>query len=188
MGTMTNTTYAQAIEKHYTKQWRTPMDRVRWDKGPVEELPEEFRVLVIKRSSEMVAYATLCMSQPDDTGRLELHMLASPDQALKPHFVEMLTIIAHYHRTGSQLALGHSVNFGQPLVPESNCTHGLISLPYLDGPKLEWMANPKVRFLWLVPITQEELAFKKTHGMEALEERFEEKQFNYLDLFRPSVV
>jgi hypothetical protein len=33
-----------------------------------------------------------------------------------------------------------------------------------------------------------EIAFKKASGMEALEERFEETRFDYLDPFRASVV
>jgi hypothetical protein len=50
-----------------------------------------------------------------------------------------VTAIAHFHRTGSALGLGHTVNFGRPWLPTSSCTHGLGSLPYLDGPDLEWL-------------------------------------------------
>lgn len=50
------------------------------------------------------------------------------------------------------------------------------------------MLEPRVRFLWLVPITERERAFKKTHGTEALEQRLEAAQFNYLDPERNSVV
>lgn len=45
-----------------------------------------------------------------------------------------------------------------------------------------------MRFLWLIPITLAELRFKKEHGVSALEQRFEEAQFNYLDPLRDSVV
>jgi hypothetical protein len=64
----------------------------------------------------------------------------------------------------------------------------VLSPPYLDGQNLEWLEEPHVRFLWLIPVTEAEVAFKKAHGMEALEERFEEAQFNYLDPFRASVI
>ena len=80
------------------------------------------------------------------------------------------------------------MNLGRPWLPGSSCTHGLVSLPYLDGPDLEWLQHARIRFLWLVPITERELEFKKTHGLEALEERFEAKQFDFLDPRRPSVV
>jgi hypothetical protein len=80
------------------------------------------------------------------------------------------------------------VNFGEPVLPGSLCTQGLISLPYLDGPSLEWLAEPRVRFLWLIPITGREVAFKKKFGTEALEEQFEKRQFDLLNPHRDSVV
>lgn len=181
-------TYAHALENHYSRIWAPPSDRARWNKGPINELPNDFRVLVIRRSPEMLAYATRCMSQIEDKARLEIHLLARPEAGHKHSVVEILTAVAHYHRTGSPLGLGHSVNFGEPLVGGSACTHGLISLPYLDGPSLEWLSEPEVRFLWLIPITDAEVQFRKRHGMEALEQRFEEAQFDFLDPFRQSVV
>jgi len=42
--------------------------------------------------------------------------------------------------------------------------------------------------LWLVPITQAERDFKVTHGIEALEDLFEQTSFDYLNPIRPSVV
>jgi hypothetical protein len=127
------------------------------------------------------------MSQPDDQTRLELH-LHSPveDDA----HVELLTVIAHYHRTGKPLGLGHTVNLGRPWLPGSQATYGLISLPYLDGPDLEVMRveGKEVRCLWLIPITMSEVEFKKAQGFEALEERFEAAGLDYLDPKRGSVV
>jgi hypothetical protein len=58
----------------------------------------------------------------------------------------------------------------------------------LDGPKLEWLDEPRVRLLWMIPITEAEVGFKKKHGLEALEEKFEAAQFNFLNPFRPSTV
>jgi hypothetical protein len=86
------------------------------------------------------------------------------------------------------MSLGHTVNFGQPWLPGSRCTFGLITLPYLDGPKLEWLEEPRVRFLWLIPLTESERRFKKECGLDALEGKFEEQKFNYLDPARQSVV
>jgi len=81
------------------------------------------------------------------------------------------------------------VNFGKSWIEDSPCQHGLISLPYLDGPSLEnlQLDGAFVRFLWIVPITGEELEFKKASGLEALESRFEKAEFNYLNPYRPSV-
>jgi hypothetical protein len=83
--------------------------------------------------------------------------------------------------------LGHTVNFGRSFLPGATCTHGLISLPYLDGPRLEWLERPRVRFLWLIPVTWQEVAFKIRNGLDALEERLEAAGFDYLDPQRASV-
>ena len=128
------------------------------------------------------------MTQSDDASRLELHLF-SPVQT--EDNVELLTVIAHYHRTGSMLALGHTVNFGRPWLPGSVCEYGLISLPYLDGPKLEHFYTDdgsSVRFLWLLPITKAERDYKKSFGLEELERRFDAASVDYLNPNRQSVV
>jgi len=103
---------------------------------------------------------------------------------------ELLVVTAHYHQTGKELGIGHSVNFGKPWWNGSLCDRGLISLPYLDGPKLEWLETngKKVRFLWMIPVTKTEIDFKKKSGFEALERKFDEEKFDYLNPSRPSVV
>ena len=177
------------IAEHYRECWKAAGEPVSWSLGPVEQLPPDFRVLVFppRENRKMWTYATCGMSQQGDAPPLELHLF-SPIRA--EALVELLTVIAHYHLTGAYLDVGHTVNFGRPWLPQSKCDHGLISLPYLDGPNLEWLKMPErsVRFLWLVPITDEELRFKKAHGLEALENRLEERQFNYLDPMRSSVI
>jgi len=178
--------HAAAIEAHYEANWRSPSKRLRQTEGPVDDLPDCFEVLAIQRPDRIWAYATKCMSTPEDEHGLELHLLTRSRFAWETELVETLAFVAHYHRTGRRLGLHHSVNIGRPIVPRSRCTHAYLSLPYLDGPSLEWMG--KTRFLWLVPITQEELDLKKKNGVEALESKFEEVQFDYADFFRQSVV
>jgi len=185
---MTSLTYAELIDRHYLKNWGAPKRITRWDSGPIGAVPRDFRILVMDRASDMTVFATRCMSQAADMNRLEIHALCHPDHSEHASLVEILTAIVHYHRTGSELGLGHSVNFGKPWVTGSACSYGVLSLPYLDGPDLEWLEEPRVRFLWLIPVTQAEIAFKKARGMEALEERFEAARFNFLDPFRASVV
>ena len=126
-------------------------------------------------------------SLPTDPFPVELHLF-SPSQTER--HVELLTVIAHYHHTARSLGLGDTVNFGRPWLPSSLCDHGLISLPYLNGPNLEQLtcADGLVRCLWLVPITKAEVDYKKTHGIEALEKRFEDAQFDYAAQLRRSVV
>jgi hypothetical protein len=102
---------------------------------------------------------------------------------------ELLVATSHYHRTGAKLGLGDTVNFGRAWLPGSLCDHGLLSLPYLDGPTLEWLRvdGDQTRFLWLIPITKEEVEFSRKNGLEALEARFQKLRFNYLDPKRQSV-
>lgn len=154
----------------------------------MHKLPSDFGVLEFPPTKKTAwIYATRCMSQPEDERPLEIH-LYSPRQHYE--HAELLTVIAHYHRTGSRIDLGHTINFGRPWLPGSACTYGLISLPYLDGPDLERadLAQAKVRFYWLIPVTKEEVEFKKRRGIDELEQRFEAASLNYIDPERRSVV
>lgn len=178
---------ADRIRVHYERQWRSTADSTHWDSGPTNELPEDFSVLTFAPSKRRCwTYATCCMSQQSDESRIEIHLF-SPRES-RDH-VELLTVIAHYHRTGARLGLGHTVNFGRPWLDGSSCDHGLISLPYLDGPNLEYLEAPngQIRFLWVIPVTSSEAQFARANGLEALERRFEEVQFNYLDPARDAV-
>lgn len=186
---VSDSSWEKEIERHYSSNWPGAFERARWGRGPIHDLPDAFRVLVFDRAAQATTYATCGMSQPEDEERIELHLMARPTaDGPRPELVELLTVVAHFHRTGSRLGLGHTVNFGRPWLPGSSCTHGLVSLPYLDGPDLEWLDAPRVRFLWLIPITEAELQLKKAQGLEALEERFEAARLDYLDPGRPSVV
>ncbi|HXE53661.1 MAG TPA: suppressor of fused domain protein [Tepidisphaeraceae bacterium] len=119
---------------------------------------------------------------------VELHLF-SPVEC--DGHIELLTALAHYHRTGEPVGLGHTVNFGRPWLPGSACNHGLISLPYLDGRSLEEFRLAgvgSIHFLWLIPITQSEREYKMTFGLEALEEKFDAAKLDYLNPCRPSVI
>ena len=179
------------VYQHYRRCWGPESAVTRWERGPAHELGEHFRVLVFPPGSArtMWTYATVGMFLTPEAGQqhgLELHLLA-PDET-EDH-VELLTAVAHYHLTGHPLGWGHTVNFGRPWYPGSQCSYGLISLPYLDGSELEWMNTGEraTRFLWLIPITRSERKYKGEQGLEALEQLFE-NGFNYLDPFRSSVV
>ena len=136
----------------------------------------------------MWTYATKCMSQAEDHDPIELHMFAptSNDDII----AELLVATAYYHRIDCKLGLGDTVNFGRSWIDGSSCDYGLISLPYLDGPSLEWFDfdGTKIRFLWLIPVTSAEVQFKIMHGVDRLEDLLEKARFNYLDPLRPSVV
>lgn len=138
----------------------------------------------------MWAYCTCCMSQKQDTNPIELHIFSEKkDESL----IELLTAIVYYHKNINKLNIWHTVNFGRGWQDDSSCNYGLISLPYLDGPKLENLylddATEKcVKFYWLIPITKLEVDYKKEYGIDALELLFEKQSFNYLNPYRKSVV
>jgi len=134
----------------------------------------------------MWTYATCCMSQPSDRSPIELHLF-SPYASKE--VVELLVVTAHYHRTAISLNLWHTVNFGRPWLDASSCNHGLVSLPYLDGPVLEDLREDSalIKFYWLIPVTASEVRFKCEEGVQALEQRLEGTNFNYLDPQRESV-
>lgn len=177
------------IERHYRDVWNATPEHCPFSAGPIHELPSDFSVLKFPPHGKrtMWSYATCCMSRPEDALPIELHMF-SPRQS--DQIVELLVVTAHFHRTGAQLDVGHSVNFGRPWLDQSKCDHGLVSLPYLDGPDLETLAlqTKAVKFYWLLPITPSEVQFKKSHGLEALEEEFDLSGFDYLNPSRPSLV
>jgi hypothetical protein len=180
----------QLVASHYEKSWGSANTGIPAPPSPRRhELPEAFTILEFAPHDDrqMWTYATCGMSQPDDAHPLELHLF-SPQPAQE--LAEILTAVAHYHRTGSPLAVGHTVNLGQPWLDESACDHALVSLPYLDGPDLENLSLPDestVKCEWLIPVTSAEVQYKKAHGLEALEDQMENASFNYLDPHRPSV-
>ncbi|SNR88855.1 Suppressor of fused protein (SUFU) [Actinacidiphila glaucinigra] len=109
-----------------------------------------------------------------------------------PRFADLIAMTAHYHcgPRPHPLDVGHSLPVGEPWVPGSACDHILVSLPYLHGPDLEVCHLPDghARLLWLLPVTSSEIAFRREHGTEALERRFDEAGIRPLDLHRAPVV
>jgi hypothetical protein len=183
--------YCNQIKGHYVSVWRVNPTVRRWEKGPIWELPSSFCVLEFPPSAkrELWTYATCCMSQPEDSELIELHLFGHSQY--EP-LVELLTVVAHYHHTSCRLGLNDTVNFGRPWMNNSRCDYGMISLPYLDGPELEnfSLANveKQAKFYWLIPITHQEREYKMKKGLEALESRFEQVNFDYADPHRSSVV
>lgn len=178
-----------SIEKHYEDVWKTKPDVCDFSAGPIEQLPSGFAVLRFPPhgNRRMWTYATRCMSLPDDLSPLELHIF-SPFNT--DEVVELLFATAHFHRTSTKLGLGHSVNFGRPWINQSKCDHGLVSLPYLDGPELEdcRIGGRAIKFYWFIPVTPSEIEFKKREGIDALEDKFDDSGFDYVDPRRKSVV
>ena len=180
--------YQEALLAHYVRQWATQPAPLASQRPSVHHMPATFRVLEFAPAPAraMWTYATCGMSGPE-MQLVELHLFSAQQS---PVLVDLLTVVAHYHQTEHALGVDHTVNFGVPWLPDSACSCGLVSLPYLDGPALEKMPYQlrEAQCLWLVPITSAERDFKVNFGAEALEELFELTGFDYLHPTRPSVV
>jgi hypothetical protein len=104
-----------------------------------------------------------------------------------------VAMIAHYHANPDEsyeLDVGHTVPIGEPWVPGSALDHQLICQPYPFGPDFEmcrWDGG-HARVLWVLPITESERDFKVEHGLEALEQRFEDAGLRYWDPHRDPIV
>ena len=183
---------AAVIAAHYQSIWGAAPSHCNWPDLLLraQELPQGFSVLRFEptNASRTWKYATVCMSASGDEEPIELHLVCNRPE---DDCAAILTLTAYFHRRTTRLGVGHSVNFGRPWVAKSRCTYGLISLPYLGG--TSWESCPldsgeNARCLWMLPITPEEVKFKKDNGLEALEQRFEASGFNYENPWRASVL
>jgi len=177
------------IVNHYENNWT--LDNayfITLDKGPMKSYNPHFAVLVNPPTEErkMWTYATVGMSDTQDNP-IELHLFSEQEN---DDIVELLTVVAYYKLTEKNIGLDDTVNFGKPFMLNSNCEYGLISLPYLDGPKLEKLkiVNKTISFYWLIPITKQERDFRWRRGIDELEELFEARKVNYLNPYRNSLV
>ena len=110
----------------------------------------------------------------DDGHGLEF-IITAPQADVR--MVELLTMVAYYYAgpASQRLDVGHTVPVGEPWLPMSACDHLLVGLPYAYGPELErceWRGG-HARLLGLVPITEQERAYKVQQGVDALEARLE---------------
>jgi hypothetical protein len=184
--------YKNEIENHYKSIWGDNYTPRYWYKGPIHKLNPDFCILEFTPSSSqsMWIYATCCMSNlNNDKNQVELHLFSSEqDHSL----IELLTAVAAYHceNNSNRLGLHHTVNFGRPWQKESICDYGFISLPYLDGPKLEngKIDNHDLKFYWLIPVSKREVEFKKEYGVDSLEDKFETLGLDYINPSRESLV
>jgi hypothetical protein len=181
--------YLEIIKEHYNQYWGNAPSVCYMNGGPLHQLPAGYHVLRYAPSTTNNAwvYATCGMSMPTNKSQIELHIYA-PEK--NDDLVEILSALCHYHNTGSSLGLNHTVNFGQPWWPGSNCCYGLISAPYIEDPSFGAHLSNEIQtqFLWLIPITEREILYKKQNGIQSLEDKFEQTALNYIDPYRSSVV
>jgi hypothetical protein len=158
---------------------------------PVQRVLPRFRVVRVApgpKSREWVYLSVGAWEADHDAEQgLEFLMVAPTDDG---RIVELLAMTAYYHRD-FHLDLAHTFPIGDGWLYDSACDHLLVSLPYPFGPDLEWcrmQGGGNIRFLWLLPITEAENQFRHEHGLEALEQRFQETKIKFADPWRQSVV
>ncbi|MGJ4748387.1 suppressor of fused domain protein [Leptospira sp. SA-E8] len=181
--------YVKSLISHYSKVWGSKYNLLKFDKGPVKELPENFRIVEFspQGSRNYWVYATIGMLFSFTENPIELHIFSPIKER---GLLEILYSIAHYHQYEKQLGLFYTINFGRGWIESSNCSYGLIQLPYVDGPAIEIFnfESHEIHCYWLLPITENEREFKKKNGFDSLAEVFEKKQLNYIDPNRNSLV
>lgn len=100
--------------------------------------------------------------------------------------------LAYYHAgpPENRLGVGHTLSIGEGWVPDSPLDALLVTLPYLWGPALEHCQLPRrhIQVLWAIPIYESERIFRRENDLDALEQRFEDVSFDYLDPFRDPVI
>jgi len=179
----------EKIIAHYVANWGSEPKIYLWGKGPIQKLYYQFRVLEFPpaTNTDMWKYATVFMSGDENGYPIELFVFSSKqDHSL----VELLFAVGYYHQNTHKLSLNDSVNFGRGWQGASVCNYGFISLPYIGGPDLETLKieGEEIKFYWLIPVTEQEVEYRKSHGTDALEDMFEEKGLDYINPGRASLI
>lgn len=178
-----------SLKQHLEMNWGRSTGEQLKIPDPNGKMGKDFSVLEFPPSDkhDFWIYSTLGMSIDNPEDLIELHVFS---QQRDSTISELLTITASYHRNDTPLGLHHTVNFGRSWQSNSACSFGFISLPYMDDEDLE-IFNFKgghLHNLWLLPITEKERDYKIKNGWNGLEQRFEERGFDYLNPQRLSCV
>ncbi len=181
--------YLHQLQKHYENYFNASGNKLKWPIDPHKKMNPDFYVLEFGPNSKhkLWTYCTVGMSLEGGDNLIELFVF-SPKQDRT--LVELMTLVSSFHRNDSLLDIHHTFNIGRPWLGDSKCDHGFISLPYLDGEDLELFSfkGEITHCYWLIPITKQERDYKTENGYEALEQLFENKNFNYLNPNRSSLL
>ena len=183
-------TYTTNLRKHYENYFGITGQKLILEKGPKDKLHPDFYVLEFKPNERHAfwIYCSVGMSLDRQDDSLIEVFVFSPRQDEAQ--VELITVTASYHRNKLPLNINHTINIGRPWLDDSKLNHCFISLPYLDGTDLELFEfdNKEIHCYWLIPITEKERDYKIDNGSEALEQLFEDSQFDYLNPSRDCLV
>ena len=167
------------------------VERREFQEGPIQRVCPGFHVILVSPGPKTRLWSYISMGGVNVTkaGRpaSEFLILSEEDD---PKYVARLAMTVHYHHTQT-IGIGDTFPLGEAWVTGSTLDHALVSRPYPFGPDFEVFplsAKEHGHVLWVLPITREERDFKREHGLDALEERFEQVGLSYWDVRRRSVV
>ena len=177
----------ELLKQHLETNWGQSTDEKVRISDQHGKMGKDFSVLEFPPSDkhEFWIYSTLGMSTDTPDTLIELHIFSNKQDS---SLIDLLTFAASFHKNAALLGLNHTVNFGISWQDDSPCSFGFISLPYLDGEDLEIFnfEDGHLHNLWLIPITESERDYKIENGWDALEQRFEDCEMDYLNPQRPS--
>jgi hypothetical protein len=180
------------LTPHIEGFFGTRADAGVWDEDFLRRKGLEITALHVPPTEEFdfETYISAGMSRLSPPGAgLHDYIIASPF-ATEEHR-ELITMMASLMQSrGRAWHLGEVIDIGRPWIHGGTPDRLLVSLPYPFGPALEEADSviPGLRLLWLLPIHAAEEAFLHAHGLEMLEDRFEEESIDFLDPARPCVV
>lgn len=121
-------------------------------------------------------------------------------QANEHQTAELLALVAEYPFVHNvEIGPGYVMPVGEPVAPGSPMEYLYFTYPYLDDNRL-YESNPwgeierpelLIQVLWVLPIYRSEARFIRTAGMDAFEERLQERHsqiYDAYDLMRLPVV
>lgn len=147
------------------------------------------RYATLGMSAQPMGDPTAALADPVKGPRAELVLsvragVADTDKVLRP----LAVLAASPQVEGLVVAPGASLDVGEPLWPASPFTSVLVAEPggLVEDLELDEPMEP-VRFLPLLPMTQNEAAWKRVHGAQALNERWLAQETDLRDPLRRSV-
>lgn len=147
------------------------------------------RYATLGMSAQPMGDPTAALADPVKGPRAELVLsvragVADTDKVLRP----LAVLAASPQVEGLVVAPGASLDVGEPLWPASPFTSVLVAEPggLVEDLELDEPMDP-VRFLPLLPMTQNEAAWKRVHGAQALNERWLAQETDLRDPLRRSV-
>jgi Suppressor of fused protein (SUFU) len=158
--------------------------------GPLAETNPHFHVLRIAPASPNDLWTYLSIggwaAGDDERHGLEFILTVATEE---PRAVDLLAMTVYY-QSENPLAWGELVPIGEPWLAGSQCAEFLLSTPYPFSPELQTtdVGTRRVDFLWLLPVTEDESAYMRANGQEALESRFDEIGLEYWDVQRTSAI